>query len=389
MSPRPLWYIVTPVFKPAPGGGAIYTDVLARALAEEGADVVVATEAFTGEPRITRLPTRRGSVTIERIFPMRAGRAELDWRSYVAYAVQNLRLVGLPGRVTNAARRSNAASVTVLIHSSLFYNRGVLPWLLDRFRHALSGRTRLVVDVRDPKVSEGLLPTLARADAAIGCSHAIAESLREKLPATVEVVHIPIPFEPPAPPAAEEIERILRDYGLRGVPYVFNPNGVNEQKRYPEMLDLVRALRQLPGYERAVLVTVGRARNWTSRDDAAGAEGVLRYLGVVPNSTALALAKGALATAILSRIEGLPRSGLEALALGSPLLAPDIAEFREFIPSSIVRSDAPEDMARQVVELSARTSAERYPLERHRMSELVRSYRALEPQGPSGREVSE
>jgi glycosyltransferase involved in cell wall biosynthesis len=391
MSPRPLWYIVTPVYKPAPGGGAIYTDILARALAAEGADVVVATEAFTGQPPREELATGRGSVTIERIFPMRAGRAERDWRSYLAYAVQNLRLLGLPRRMAGAARRTGATSVTVLIHSSLFYNRGVMPWLLERFRQSLPRRARLVVDVRDPKVSEQLLPTLARADAVIGCSRAIADGLREKLPDTVDVVHLPIPFEPPEAPDRDEVERVLRAHDLEGIPYVFNPNGVNKQKRYPAMLELVRALRRVPGYERAALVTIGRARDWTSRDDAASAEGLLRYLGVVPNSTALALAGGALATAILSRIEGMPRSGLETLAIGKPLLAPDIPEFREFIPSSIVRSDTPEDMASQVLQLAGAPPGERYPLERHEMSALVSSYRALEADAAAAanREVGE
>lgn len=389
MSPRPLWYIVTPVYKPAPGGGAIYTDILARALAAEGADVVVATEAFTEQPARQQMALGKGSVTIERMFPMRAGRAERDWRSYLAYGLQNLRMLGLPRQIAAAARHTNASSVTVLIHSSFFYHRSVLPGLLDRLRQTLAGRTRLIVDVRDPMVGEGVLPILARADAVIGCSRAIADSLRARLPATVDVVHVPIPFEAPQPPSREEIAQALTQYRLNGLPYVFNPNGVNEQKRYPEMLDLVRALRRLPGYERGMLVTVGRARDWSRRDDAAVAEGILRYVGVVPNNVALALAGGAMITAILSRIEGMPRSGLETLAIGKPLLAPDIAEFREFIPSSIVRSNAPEDMARQVVELATVPSSERYPVERHRMTELVESYRALESGSYAKPEVSE
>jgi glycosyltransferase involved in cell wall biosynthesis len=388
MSARPLWYIITPVYNPAPGGGAIYTDILARALAEDGADVVVATEAFTDQPAHQTIATGPASVTLERIFPMRAGRAERDWRSYLAYALQNCRMLGLPRRVARAARRSEPTSVTVLIHSSVFYHRSVMPWLLDGFRQALAGRTRLVIDVRDPMVSEALVPTLARADAVIGCSRAIADKLRDLLPGDVDVIHAPIPFEAPKAPTDLQVTSVLQEYGLQGVPYVLNPNGVNEQKRYPEMLDLVRAMRKLPGYERAVLVTIGRARDWNSRDDAATAEGILRYVGVVPNPTALALAAGAMATLILSRIEGLPRSGLETLALGKPLLAPDLAEFREFIPSSIVRSAAPEDMARQVIELSAHPPAERYPLERHLMSELVQTYRALEPAIPENAGVS-
>ena len=382
MSPRPLWYIVTPVYKPAPGGGAIYTDILARALAGEGADVVVATEAFTGEPAHERISIGRGSLTIDRIFPMRAGRAERDWRSYAAYAAQNLRMLGLPRRVAAAARQSGATSVTVLIHSSLFYNRSVLPWLMGTLQRVLPGRTRLVIDVRDPKVREHLFPIFHRSDAVVGCSRAIADSLRATLPDTVAVVHVPIPFEPPPIPTADEIAAVLREHNLEGTRYVLNPNGVNEQKRYPEMLELVRELRKLAGYEQTVLVTIGRARDWSSRDDAAVEEGILRYVGVVPNRIALALGAGSLATVILSRIEGMPRSGLETLAIGKPLLAPDIAEFREFIPSSIVRSDAPEDMAGQIVELSGAPSGERYPLERHEMSALVSSYRALEADAP-------
>lgn len=389
MSSGALWYVVTPVYKPAPGGGAIYTDLLARGLAADGCNVVIATEAFTGEPRHQRMTIDAGSVTINRIFPMRAGRAERDWRSYLAYVAQNLRLLGLPRRAAKAARDAGATSVTVIIHSSLFYNDSVLPWLLGSFRRALPGRTKLIIDVRDPKVTKTLLPTLARADVVIGCSRMVADRLRAMLPQAVDVVHVPIPFEPPEVPTAREIAEILNEHQLTGIPYVFNPNGVNEKKSFPEMLGLVRALRNLPGYERAALVTVGRARHWKSRDDAAVAEGLLKYIGVVPNPTALALAAGALATVILSRIEGMPRSGLETLAIGKPLLAPDIAEFREFIPSSIVRSDSSEDMARQVVELSTHPPLERYPLERHRMSALVKSYRALETHAQAYREETE
>ena len=36
---RPLWLIITPVYRPAPGGGAIYTDTLGRALADAGTNV--------------------------------------------------------------------------------------------------------------------------------------------------------------------------------------------------------------------------------------------------------------------------------------------------------------------------------------------------------------
>src|SRR3546814_5167019 len=60
-----LWVIVTPVFKPAPGGGAIYADILARALAGAGADVVVFAERHPGTSAEEALVTRRGSARSE------------------------------------------------------------------------------------------------------------------------------------------------------------------------------------------------------------------------------------------------------------------------------------------------------------------------------------
>jgi glycosyltransferase involved in cell wall biosynthesis len=381
MSARPLWYIITPVYKPAPGGAAVYADLLARALAQDGANVVIVTEAFGCEPRHESVALGAGSVTVDRMFPMRAGRSERDWRSYFAYAIQNLRMMALPRHLDRSMRRAGAASVTILIHSSLFYNPSVLPSLLRRMRRTLSGRAKVVIDVRDPKFDDRLAPILAQADAAIGCSRAIAGRLREIAPARVQVRHVPIPFDAPELPTESEVAAILKQFELADLPYIFNPNGVSDEKGYPGMLKVMHALRALPGEEQTELVTIGRARDWHTRDDKAVAEGILRYLGPVPNATALALAAGARATMILSRVEGLPRSGLETLAIGKPLLAPDIAEFRETIPASVAQSDDPATLARQLVELTSAPSAERYPLERHRMVELVQVYREL---GESG-----
>jgi len=377
MSRRSLWYIVTPVYRPAPGGGAIYTDILARALAADGADVVVETEAFPGEQRRERWHEGRGSVNVERLYPLRAGRAERDWRSYLAYAVQNLRMLGLPGRIGKAIRQAGARSLTILVHSSLLYNRSVLPAVLRQVRRTHPTAT-LIVDVRDPKFDAALVPAFSLFDAAIGCSEAITAKLRALLPERMRVMTVPIPFERPAVPTQAEIEDAIVQHGLQGIPYLLNPNGVTEAKRYPEMLEVVRALRAEPGYERACLVTIGRKRDWSERDDAAVGEGLLRYLGVVKNRSGLALAGGALATIILSRVEGMPRSGLETLAIGKPLLAPDIQEFAEAIPSSVVKSTRPKEIAEQAIALSTGQGAERYPLEHHEMANLVPLYRSFE-----------
>jgi glycosyltransferase involved in cell wall biosynthesis len=379
MSGRTLWYIVSPTLRPAPGGASVYYDTLGRALASAGQDVVIATEAFPGQPRQERQALGEGSLAVDRLFPLRAGRAAIDWKSYLAYGWQNALFLTLPGRLKAALRATGADRAVVLIHSSFFYKSSVLPTMLDRLRRQLPGATRLVVDVRDPLFDDDLAPLLARFDVAIGCSRMISDRLRGLLPDGVEVANIPIPFAPADVPDEAEVAKARAEHGLAGIPYVLNPNGVAEPKRYPEMLDVVRALRTMPGYEAAVLATIGRARDWKPRDDAAVAEGVLRYVGVVPNRTAIALAKGAIATLILSRVEGMPRSALETLALGQPLIGPSIPEFDEHIPASVVQSDDPSAIARQIVSVCETPTDERYPLESHRMEALLPAYLALVP----------
>ncbi len=379
MSGRTLWYIVTPNYWPAPGGGANYTKLLAEALAQDGADVIVATEAFPDTAKLDKTLLGGGSVVVDRLFPLRAGRAVLDWRSYAAYAWQNVLMLGLPDRLASAVRETGADRVIVLVHSSFFYNRSLMPLVLQRMRRQSPGATRLIVDVRDPLFDESLVPVFTRFEAAIGCSRMISDRMRAVLPVGVDVVHLPIPFEAGKPPSDDEVASALAEYELGGVPYVFNPNGVFEAKRYPEMLDAVRELRRIPGNEDTVLVTIGRSRDWKARDEAAVVEGVLKYVGVVPNRTALALAKGAKATLILSLIEGMPRSALETLALGKPIVVPPIPEFLEHIPASVVQSGDPGDIARQIIRVSEQPAGERYPLEVHCMASLIAAYRSLEP----------
>src|SRR3546814_8636836 len=106
-----LWVIVTPVFKPAPGGVAIYADILARALAGAGADVVVFAERHPGTSAEEALVTRRGSARVCRILPFRAGRADRNWRSYLAYAAANLVYLRLPGLIRRERRRVKARTI--------------------------------------------------------------------------------------------------------------------------------------------------------------------------------------------------------------------------------------------------------------------------------------
>jgi hypothetical protein len=219
---------------------------------------------------------------------------------------------------------------------------------------------------------------LKRFDAAIGCSRQIADDLRALVGDSVTVAHIPIPFDrPPAPDEAAVADAVTR-YGLARGRYVFNPNGVVAPKAYPELREAVRALRGMDGTGDVALVTCGRRRNWTDADTEAANSGLLRYLGPIPHADVLALARGAMLTAIVSRKEGLPRSALDVLSAGGLLLAPPIPEFEEAIPDQVARSLDPQALARQMQRLAQGPSSGRYDLSRHDIRRLVAAYRALE-----------
>lgn len=376
-SDRTLWVIVSPVYVPAPGGGAVYNEILAKALAADGEDVLVIVEKFPGSPVIEHPDAGPGEVTIHRLFPYRAGRSTRDLKSYFDYVIQNILMTTLPGLIRRACHERKSGRVVVLIHSSFFYNPSVLPLLLGSLKGAAGRNTALVLDVRDPLFSDHLVPLFERFDGVIGCSRQITDRLKKTLNSKIRVQHIPIPFEPVAVPPQDAVAGTLAKYALEDRRYILNPNGVLTAKGYPLMLDSIRALRRMDGYSDVQLVTIGRARDWSERDAAAEAEGVLRYLGPVPHEDALRIAQAAILVLILSKNEGVPRSALESLGLGQRVIVPQLPEFVETIPENVAASEDPEETARHIVRVLDRTATSTYPLEQHSMKALLPLYRSV------------
>lgn len=193
------------------------------------------------------------------------------------------------------------------------------------------------------------------------------------------VAHIPIPFELPDPPAESVVKAASVRYSLNQGRFLFNPNGIKDDKGYPLLLETTRLLRSRPGYADVVLATAGRKRDWAARDDDAEREGVLRYLGVIPQEDVLALAKAAMLTAIVGENEGLPRAAIECLAVGGNIIVPSIPEFLETMPAHIAVSGGPELLSRQIIDLTEHLGRPNYPIHLHDIKRLVAEYRALEP----------
>ena len=374
---RPLWLIITPVYRPAPGGGAIYTDTLARALAEEGANVVVATEGFPGERSVQVIEMTRGSVVVRRMFPCRAGRAEIDWRTYRDYARQNVKMLGLPGMLAGIAEEHGARDAIVLIHSSFFYKPSLMPFILCRLRRTLPGHVRLVADVRDYQFPDRQLRLLPLFDRICTSSRGVADDLRHRLPTIADRLYpIDLPFAGPATPSDSAVDDVLARYGLERGRFLFNPNGIPDAKHYPVMRDAIPLVRAHAGFENVILLTAGRVRARRAADREAEESGIAKAIGLVPHAEVLALMRGALATAVLSDREAISRAALEAMWIGGNVILPNLAEFSEDCPDHVCANVTPEGVAALVVELPSKPRP-MYRFERHDTKFCVRMYEEM------------
>jgi hypothetical protein len=377
---RPMWLIITPVYRPAPGGGAIYTDTLARALAAEGVDVAVATEAFPGQPAVQSIETEAGSVVVHRLFPYRAGRAEIDWRTYRDYARQNVKMLDLPAMLARLAAERGARDAVVLIHSSLFYKPSVMPFILGPLRRALPGQVQLVADVRDYQYPDARLDLLKKFDAICTSSRAVADDLARRMePIADRLFPIDLPFTGPARPSDDAVEAVLARYGLERGRYLFNPNGIPDSKHYPVMREAMPLVRARAGFEDIILVTAGRARARREADREAEEIGIAKAIGLVPQAEVLALMRGAIGTVVLSDREAISRAALEAMWIGGNAILPNLAEFRQDCPAHVCADVTPEGVAALVAELPHKPHPT-YRFERHDTVSCVRRYlRMTEP----------
>lgn len=360
---------MTPVYYPAPGGGAIYSKILAAALAraKETELVTVVTEAYNGQPRYSTAGD--GRVHIRRSFPFRAGRSQRDWLSYLAYSIQAIQLLDFD-------RLLPRAPDVLLVHSSIHYNPTFIGWGLARFRRH-HPEACLILDVRDPLLPQRMLNFAGIYDAVIGCSKRIETRIRSIMPEAMPVRHIPVAFSPVSV-SREQIDRVLDRRGLTTGGYLLATSGVVRAKGIEETVQLAQVLRRDTADLK--LVIVGRAREAVPEVDAAIREGWLMMLGPTPHEETLALMAGSVMHVNLSLFEGLPRASLEAMWLGTRVLLPrGIQEFNETVPHLVAppAEDFEAVVARAGEILAAPARRPAYPFASHFIDSVCAQYIAL------------
>lgn len=352
MSDGEVWIIVTPVFKPAPGGGAIYTDILSRALVDKGYNVLVLTERYPGEPDNSEVYEKSGKVLqIRRIFPYRAGRAQKDWTSYLAYLRANISYFKLSSIIRSHLQKPGCGRARILVHSSLMYSFNLLEYLIGGLRLAGGPNARLYLDVRDPILPDKQLGILKKFDRVVTSSAGVAADLCSRSAESEKITSIPMPFERPTNPTEKEIRSTLSQYNLSEKKFLFNPNGIATRKHTHIIRDAIRVLRNDNRFRDVVQVTAGRDRDRTSQDSDAEKEGLSLYLGPIHQRDVLCLMKASLFTVILSKQEAISRAAVEALSVGGRVILPDIIEFQRDCASHTIKSLSAAELAKMVSEL--------------------------------------
>jgi glycosyltransferase involved in cell wall biosynthesis len=322
-----LWCIISPVFVPAPGGGAIYNELLGRKLCLAGDHVVFFVERYPTEPKSEVRYAGPGNVRVRRVFPYRAGRDRKDATSYAAFAAANMEYMLLPSHIRRAAK--GYSRVRILVHSSLFHHPTALILMIGALRLVRVADAKVILDVRDyslPEWARGLLP---RFDRVIASSEDLAAHIGNAVP-------ILMPFEKPRAPTDDEVGQVLERRGLRGKRFLLNPNGISLNKRWDVFREFLNRPAQGDWTDEIVVVTVGRERDRSPEDTAFEASGRSVYLGSVPREEVIALMKAALFTVVLSDREAISRSALEAMAVGGRAILPNLKEFNRDCASHVL-----------------------------------------------------
>lgn len=341
MVPGPMRILlVTPLFFPSLSGAAVYFDTLARGL--RALDPSLHVTILTRRPRGAPRAERRDGIAVLRLLP-------------------HSRLTAPAVLAASRLLRSD-----VVHYHTLVSYRGL-------HRLAPLFRARLVGDMRDLAArDEGAdVGRYAHCSRLICASENIVAFLRSRGFPAEKLVHVPIPFAPPAPPPPGLVAAVRARYAIPAeAPCLLFVGAIIPYKGVAELLAAMGAVwERLPDLHLVLageLTPAGDALFPGGFRAAVARDRRLHWLGPVPHEEIPALVQGAEVFVLPSRTEGLPRSCLEAIALRRRvILPPGVPEFDRWCPEAVLPALTPEAIAAAVVRTWREGRPVAYPLDRH------------------------
>lgn len=352
--------IITPIFYPTAGGASTYYRLLTQGLLANGIvdQIAVITERLPGQPR--REFSDLCGVEVIRIFPHRAGGRMSKVSQYIRYGIQNLLYAYLPGLIRQVQPD------VVLVHSSLHNHFNLLTPALRR----IAKRVPLIADVRDHLLPVKRFNQLEPYREIIACSLNVLHHISENDSLKGRIRHIPVIQEDLG--LRENAAGSLKRYGLNGVSYLLFAGLIKPDKGVNLLLDAYKILCSRGRTEELVLV--GQAKDSKLIATASAIPGV-RCLGPLPRVELLDLMSRTRLVVNLSGSEGMPRTSLEAIALGVQVALPaGIPEFEEHCQENVIHSRDPDVVADEIERLLDSTAIPDYPVSEHRVDRVCRLY---------------
>ncbi len=330
--------IVTPIFPPVTGGAATYYGLLSRGLLANGVvkHITVITEKCS--ERSSNV-TAAQDMEIIPLFPYRAGGKKNKFLQYSLYGIQNILYVFIPYLVCKHKPD------IVIFHSSFhnFFNLIIAPVV-----NKISKKVPVIADIRDHQLPVQQLKQLEPYHALIACSLNVRNHIQQAGSLTSRINHIPVIQESMTVPRTFA-NRSLEKYELTQESYLLYAGLIKADKGIELLMQTYKTLRSRGCALK--LIFIGEYKDSRLLKRVLSIPGV-QWLGPVKREELLDLMSCCSMALNLSGSEGMPRTSLEALALGVRVLLPKgVPEFEEYCKDNVVCSSQPELVASQIEKL--------------------------------------
>jgi glycosyltransferase involved in cell wall biosynthesis len=356
--------IITPIFYPTVGGAATYYNLLINGLLNAGIikSAIVITERT--QEQSSHIFIEGGSVEVVRLFPARAGINLNRFYQYVKYGFQNILYIYIPFIV-----KKHRPDV-ILVHSS-FHN---FPNILTPVIRYLSNKNIIISDVRDHQMKYKELVKLKYYHEIIACSVNVFNYLNQCREYNKPPLYIPVVQEKINIIKSNAVLTLCR-YDLTYGSYFIFAGLLKANKGVELLLNTYKLLRNC-GYSEK-LVLAGLSKDENLRKQALNTPGVV-VLGAISRLDLLELMSGSKMVINISVSEGMPRTSLEALALGVRTMLPQgIPEFEKFCSEFVAESNNANALAGQIQSLLSRSSCNKYPIQNHYPDAVLQLYKNL------------
>lgn len=307
--------VVSGIWPPDIGGPATHAPELAAFLHGRGHHVEVVTTAEsepTPEPYPVRWISRRIPIGVRHVLSV----AEIARRARRADIVYS---TGMVGR-TSLAVTLTGTPLVLKITSDPAYERSLRYRLharsLEEFQHARGLRIAALRAMRDF--------ALARAERIVCPSAALRELA---LGWGVDAARIEVLPNPVQAPVLDDRDELRRRHGLEGPTLVF-AGRLAPQKSLEVTLE---AVRRLQGVQLVLAGDGPEAERLRRLAHDLGLDGRVRFLGAQPRDTVLELLRAGDVAVLSSSWENFPHMVVEALAVGTPVIATDTGGVGEIL----------------------------------------------------------